>query len=124
MANLRIIEPDSLLDTLAKIEPSKRVEYLETSEGIESIYTKAAKKGGTDAPLAEDLVEPHYICLVNRAGQLYELDGDMKGPLHRGSLGEGEDVLSTLGLGVIQNYIDSQTEGQFCLLALVGSQSM
>ncbi|MCJ1449294.1 MAG: hypothetical protein MMC23_009814 [Stictis urceolatum] len=88
---------------------------------IEDAYKKAAKMGHTKAPPAEGDVDPHYVCLVESSGRLYELDGDMGGPTFRGDLVGSEDVLSANGLNVIRNYINSQPDGEFCLLAIVGS---
>jgi ubiquitin carboxyl-terminal hydrolase L3 len=49
-------------------------------------------------------VDLHYVCFVKSegSGSLWELDGRRKGPLNRGQLEAGDDVLSeqALDLGV------------------------
>lgn len=42
----------------------------------------------------------HYVCFVKneKTGNLWELDGRRKGPLNRGKLEDGEDVLSERAL--------------------------
>ena len=48
----------------------------------------------------------------------------MDGPMARGNLEENEDLLSWLGLEVIQEYTKSNTDGMFSLLALVESETI
>lgn len=51
------------------------------------------------APAATDDVDLHYVCFVKGDdGTLWELDGRRKGPLARGALDAGEDVLSEKAL--------------------------
>lgn len=51
------------------------------------------------APAAADDVDLHYVCFVKADdGTLWELDGRRKGPLNRGKLDDGEDVLSDKAL--------------------------
>lgn len=59
----------------------------------------AASQGDTAAPQATDDVDLHYVCFVKgEDGTLWELDGRRKGPLARGTLADGEDVLSEKAL--------------------------
>ena len=92
---------------------------MENSKEIEDVYAEAAQAGSSEAPSAQDEVDHHYICLVKSSGDLYELDGDLGGPINRGHLTEDEDVIARPGLDVIRKYINSEREGKFCLLALV-----
>ena len=76
---------------------------------------------------AEDEVDFHYVCFVksSKTGHLYELDGDRKGPVDHGSLGPGENILSSGALSIIQNFIGREN-GQnvnFSLLALVSAEA-
>lgn len=116
---LDITETGSVLDHLVKLDPSERAAYLETSKELEDFYAKAALSGRLEAPPAEDEVDHHYICLVKSSGQLYELDGDMDGPISRGCLTGGDDVLTKPGLDIVRRYTESQEDGRFGLLALV-----
>lgn len=48
----------------------------------------------------------------------------MDGPMVKGNLEEGEDLLGQLGLDVIREYTKSDTDGTFSLLALVESETI
>lgn len=111
-------ETGSELHHLAKLEPANRVKYLEDSKKIERAYEGVAKKGSSIAPPAEDEVEHHYICFVEHSNQLYELDGDSDGPINRGFLTEGKDILTESARNIRQ-YTESRMDGAFGLLALV-----
>lgn len=96
-------EPSSTLDTLLKdaipLAPTPRSALLETNTALASAHRASASQGATDAPDAESDVDLHYVCFVKTEdGRLWELDGRRKGPIERGVLGEGEDVLSEKAL--------------------------
>lgn len=112
-------ETESALHQLTKLAPPNRTKYLEDSEEVCRAYTKAAKKGASAVPIAEDEVDHHYICFVTHSNRLYELDGDVDGPISRGSLAEGEDILTGSARYIIRQYTESKTDGTFGLLALV-----
>ena len=95
---------------------------MENSESIEASYAKAAENGRSEAPSAYDEVDHHYICFVKALDQLYELDGDLDGPVNRGRLAGDEDVLATKGLDIIRKYADSEEDGTFGLLAMVAAK--
>nr|OQO26555.1 hypothetical protein B0A51_06598 [Rachicladosporium sp. CCFEE 5018] len=100
------ISKDSDLDTFVKdavpLGAQERAKLVESSDVLEKAHRDAANMGDTAAPGADDDVDLHYVCFVKSSGKLWEMDGRRKGPLARGSLGEGEDVLSekALDLGV------------------------
>jgi ubiquitin carboxyl-terminal hydrolase L3 len=102
------ITPDSALARLlAQVEPlapAARALAVENSEALEGAHAAAAAGGDSQAPEATDDVDLHYVCFVKdeQRGHLWEMDGTRKGPLDRGALGEGEDMLSerALDLGV------------------------
>jgi len=53
-------------------------------------------------------VDLHYVCFVKaKDNHLYELDGQRKGPLDRGDLGD-DDVLSEQAVKVVQRFIDRE----------------
>lgn len=87
--------------------PEERAELIEESEALERAHRVAAEGGDTAAPGEGEEVDLHYVCFVrsereNGEGKLWEMDGRRKGPIERGELGVGEDVLSerALDLGV------------------------
>ncbi len=93
-----------LLDEAIPLAPGSRAELLYNSSALESAHQAAANKGDTVAPNPTEDVDLHYVCFVKapKSNHLWELDGRRKGPLDRGLLKEGDDVLSesALDLGV------------------------
>ncbi|KAL8922117.1 MAG: hypothetical protein Q9172_003691 [Xanthocarpia lactea] len=102
------IKSESLLDKLlqsANQNPAEGTHFLENSKQLEETYAAAANQGSSSAPNAEDKVDFHYVCFVKgKDGQfLYELDGDLKGPVRRGPLATREaDSLFEAGLNAVR----------------------
>ncbi|KAJ4288383.1 hypothetical protein N0V90_011618 [Kalmusia sp. IMI 367209] len=95
------IQPGSVLDQIRKDALPKamleRAKVLEDSDAFEKAHADAAKLGDTEAPTPESdkHTGQHFVTFVKgKDGHLWELEGSRKGPLDRGLLGEGEDVLS------------------------------
>jgi len=126
------IEADSdlakLIHDAIPLKPSERADLLYESEALESAHQTAASSGDTSAPSADAKVDLHFVCFVKTEDHhLWELDGRRKGPLDRGALGEGEDVLSekALELGV-RSFMKRETEAgggdlRFSLIVLAPS---
>jgi len=100
-----------------------RALVLENDAELESAYMSVALQGDSKVPdNAEDEVDFHYICFVksHKDGHLYEMDGDLKGPVDRGPLGIDEDVLAERGLSVIREFVKREDDGSgnFSLLVL------
>jgi ubiquitin carboxyl-terminal hydrolase L3 len=101
------IEKDSdlaqLLASAIPLKPAERADLLYESHALESAHQSAASTGDTAAPSADDKVDLHFVCFAKAEdNHLWELDGRRKGPLDRGELPAGEDVLGdkALELGV------------------------
>lgn len=96
---------------------------LENSKELEKAYADAAIKGDTDPPVnAEDEVDYHYVAFVqsSKSGHLYQLDGDRKHPIDRGTLETDEDVLVSKCLDVIRNMVVLESNNvNFSVMALV-----
>ncbi|PNS16059.1 Ubiquitin carboxyl-terminal hydrolase isozyme L3 [Sphaceloma murrayae] len=131
-ASRDFIKTDSDLATLLQqaipLSPKARAELLYESQALEKAHQSAAAGGDTAAPTGEENVDLHYVCFVtSKDGKLWELDGRRKGPLDRGRLAEGEDVLSerALDLGVRSFLRREQEAGggdlRFSLIALAQS---
>jgi len=122
------INANSNLDRLFKhcrpLKPADRAQMLEDDAELESAYKAVALQGDSEVPEdPEAEVDFHYICFVksSKSGNLYEMDGDRKGPIDRGPLGPNDDVLSPTALTAVKKYIERE-EGRnsaFSLLALV-----
>ena len=92
------------------------------SPDLKDKYLKAAQDGDSTVPEnAADEVDFHYTCFVKSNGHLYELNGDLSGPVDLGPLNEDEDVLSGATLGPIRSFMQSNggTNISFSMLALV-----
>ena len=89
----------NLIADASPLDPQSRSELLETNEDLATAHASAATAGDTAAPLATDEVDNHYVAFVKtEQNNLWELDGDRKGPLNRGKLENDEDVLSEKAL--------------------------
>jgi len=131
LSNNRNIEPDSplakLMDVCVPLTPEERALKLETSDDLEKAHSSAAIQGDSSVPAsAEDEVDFHYVCFVksHKTGNLYEMDGNSKGPIDRGSLlHKDEDLLGENSLNIIREYIQRE-KGEnlgFSLMALAKS---
>ncbi|KAK2018665.1 ubiquitin carboxyl-terminal hydrolase, family 1 [Colletotrichum eremochloae] len=115
----------SLLDGLLKeAEPLRweaRADVLYKSEELEEAHMRAARKGDTAPPPAEERPGYHFIAFVKgQDGHLWELEGGSDGPVDRGLLEEGEDMLNEgalkKGVRKFLNYADGNLE--FSIVAL------
>ena len=116
---------DRLVREAVPLAPAPRAELLSRSSALESAHASAASKGDSAPPPAEASVDLHYVCFVrSERGNLWEMDGRRTGPLLRGKLDEGEDMLSAhaLELGVRSFLKREQQAGggelRFSLIAL------
>lgn len=87
------------------------------------MYRSVALQGDSKVPTsAETEVDFHYVCLVKSQedGHLYEMDGDRKGPVDRGIVGPGQDVLGEGALATVRQFIEREDGGNanFSLLVL------
>lgn len=90
---------DTLIENAVPLDPVARAQLLEKTPSLATAHREAASQGATEAPEASDDVDLHYVCFVRgEDGTLWELDGRRKGPLNRGQLDAGEDVLSEKAL--------------------------
>ncbi|KAK1993222.1 ubiquitin carboxyl-terminal hydrolase, family 1 [Colletotrichum falcatum] len=120
----------SLLDGLLREEEplawEARARVVYGSEGLEEAHARAARGGDTAAPAAaEERSGYHFIAFVRgRDGHLWELEGGSDGPVDRGALEEGEDMLSgrALEMGVKRflDYADGNVEFSIVALARKG----
>jgi hypothetical protein len=90
---------EKLLQRAEPLSPLSRADLLYESKALENAHADAAKLGDTAAPQADENVDLHFVVFIKgRDGRLWELDGRRKGPLARGTLEDGEDVLSETAL--------------------------
>ena len=116
---------ENLLEQATPLKPMERADLLYESQSLESAHASAASKGDTVAPEANTNVDLHYVCFVKSSqNNLWEMDGRRIGPLNRGKLDPGDDVLSekALALGV-RSFLKREEEAgegdaRFSLIAL------
>ncbi|MCJ1444255.1 MAG: hypothetical protein MMC23_004756 [Stictis urceolatum] len=84
-----------ILAEAESLEPEPRAKLLYDSEELERAHMTAAATGDTAPPDPSEANHMHFICFVKGDdGHLWELEGGWSGPVDRGALEEGEDVLS------------------------------
>ncbi|KAF2203480.1 cysteine proteinase [Delitschia confertaspora ATCC 74209] len=128
----KYITPDSTLDQIREASipfcMADRAKVLEDSVEFEKVHEEAAKLGDS-RPLVlrdEEHVGQHFVAFVKGDdGHLWELEGSRKGPVDRGFLGEGEDMLSRKaverGIGrLIEMEKDRGGDLRFSAIALAG----
>jgi ubiquitin carboxyl-terminal hydrolase L3 len=111
----------------ASLSPAERGRFLERPpEGapdLEAAHRRAAERGDTAAPAAEDDVDLHFVALVPALGRVWELDGRRRGAVDHGPLSEGGDFLRD-AVRVAKEFVarEAEAEGggslQFNLMAL------
>ncbi|KAL9125188.1 MAG: hypothetical protein Q9217_005572 [Psora testacea] len=114
-----------LITEAIPLSPPGRAKLLETYPELASAHASAAAEGSTEAPSADEHVDLHFVAFVKSAeNNLWELDGSRKGPLNRGKLPEGEDVLGERALELGPKRFLKREEGtavgeiRFSILAL------
>ena len=114
-----------LITKATPLSPPDRAKLLETSPELATAHASAAAEGNTAAPSADDSIDLHFVAFVKSPqNNLWELDGSRKGPLNRGKLPEGEDLLGEraiqLGPRKFLKREEESAEGEmrFSILAL------
>ncbi|KAI0889094.1 ubiquitin carboxyl-terminal hydrolase [Annulohypoxylon maeteangense] len=122
------VEPNTPLQNLITasipLAPPQRSALLERTPELATAHQEAASQGATSAPDAQDDVDLHYVCFVKTEdGTLWELDGRRKGPIARGKLEQGEDVLSEKALlwGPLKFLERDGGDMRFSCVALAGA---
>ncbi|KAK2593963.1 hypothetical protein QQS21_008322 [Conoideocrella luteorostrata] len=93
------VERDSILDKLIKdampLKPEARAKGVYDNLVLEEAHMRAARLGNSEAPPAEIHAGHHFIAFIKgKDGHLWELEGSADGPIDRGQLAEGDDMLS------------------------------
>ncbi|KAF2277248.1 ubiquitin carboxyl-terminal hydrolase-like protein isozyme L3 [Westerdykella ornata] len=127
------IVPGSTLDRIRLDALDKgmweRARVLEENGDYEAAHEEAAKLGDTRTPdkQADEHRGQHFVAFVKgRDGHLWELEGSRRGPLDRGALKDGEDLLSEAalekGLGrLMRTEMENGGDLRFSAIALAGS---
>lgn len=117
---------DDLLQRAIPMVPADRADLLYRSEFLEEAHMEAASAGSSAAPSPEQDNHHHFIALVQKDGQVWELNGGMHGPLLRGRL-DNEDLLSEEGLSLsVQDFLRCAAMGgrsEMSLVAVAGQEA-
>jgi ubiquitin carboxyl-terminal hydrolase L3 len=133
LENGRYVTPSSELDTLLKqaiqLAPTERAKLLYDSEFLEKAHMDAASRGSSTAPSPRDENHQHFLAFVQKKdGQVWELNGGMNGPLLRGTLSLGEDLLSEKGLKITaQEFLGVAEQngfGEMSIVAVTGADAV
>ncbi|KAJ5086281.1 hypothetical protein NUU61_007588 [Penicillium alfredii] len=108
----RYITPGSELDAFQKcvagLMPTQRAQLLYESTFLEEAHMDAALRGCSVVPSAQDECRFHFVAFVKKDGTVWELNGGMNGPFHRGTLGDEEDLLCEKGLKLtVKDFLDA-----------------
>ena len=80
--------PDSALKDLIEatkgLSAEEKAKKLESHKGVTSCHSSSAQEGQTKAPSLNEKVDLHFIALVEKDGDLYELDGRKPFPINHG----------------------------------------
>ncbi|XP_074601988.1 ubiquitin carboxyl-terminal hydrolase isoform X3 [Brevipalpus obovatus] len=85
-------QPDSpmkaFIDKTKDLSPEQKAEVMMDSTELSEAHHECAKDGQTQAPDADASIDLHFVALVHRNGNLYELDGRKSGPVIHGKTSE------------------------------------
>ncbi|KAF9352610.1 Ubiquitin carboxyl-terminal hydrolase isozyme L3 [Mortierella sp. NVP85] len=84
---LNLKEDGIILNFLKKtrdLNPDDRAIALEEDEAFATVHRNHASTGQTETPDLQAEVNLHFVCLVQKGGRLYELDGNKKQPIDHG----------------------------------------
>lgn len=112
---------DRLLEQTSPLQYKERAATLYNSDELEEIHMRAARRGNTAAPPAEELPGYHFLAFVKgKDDHLWELEGSTDGPVDRGIMREGDDMLSdgALEQGVKRFLKFSEGNPNFSIVAL------
>ncbi|KAF9580995.1 Ubiquitin carboxyl-terminal hydrolase isozyme L3 [Lunasporangiospora selenospora] len=74
----------NFLDKTVNLKPDERARALEEDTEMARVHKIHASTGQTATPDLADEVDLHFVCLIERDGHLYELDGVKPYPINHG----------------------------------------
>ncbi|XP_064607747.1 ubiquitin carboxyl-terminal hydrolase-like isoform X1 [Liolophura sinensis] len=106
------------LEATLELSPAERATYLEGDKGMGSAHEDIAQEGQTQAPSRDEKVSTHFVALIDKDGELYELDGRKDGPVLHGKT--TPDTLLQDAVAVVKQFMARDPdELNFTLMALV-----
>ncbi|GKZ38698.1 hypothetical protein AbraIFM66950_011067 [Aspergillus brasiliensis] len=130
LENGRYILPGTGLDILRQqaihLSPKERAQLLYDSKLLEEAHMDAATRGSSNVPSPRDDNHHHFIAFVQKDGQVWELNGGLKGPVLRGAISDGDDdLLSEQGLKLtIEDFLvaaERAGQSEMSIVAVTGA---
>lgn len=115
-----------LQEATRSLNVDERAKYLENSEELEKLHSSVAMGGDTEAPLADEATDLHYVCLTKArmSGDLYELDGRRKGPIKIAKVDQDEDLLGPHAVNRVKEFLEREgPSATFSIIALAKNWS-
>ncbi|EED13818.1 ubiquitin carboxyl-terminal hydrolase isozyme L3, putative [Talaromyces stipitatus ATCC 10500] len=128
----RYVRPGTAIDALRQqailLGPTERAQLLYDSSFLEEAHMDAASRGSSNVPSPREDNQHHFLAFVHKDGKVWELNGGMNGPLFRGVLGEGEDLLSERGLELtVQDFLIAAEQtgcDEMSIVAITGADAV
>ncbi|KAF9925000.1 Ubiquitin carboxyl-terminal hydrolase isozyme L3 [Mortierella alpina] len=76
---------ENFLQKTMGLSPAERAKALEEDKDMAAVHASHAATGQTETPDIADEVNLHFVCLIERDGHLYELDGNKPYPINHGN---------------------------------------
>lgn len=109
------------LEKTSDMNPVQRGAHLENppigQPNIDSIHKIAALEGDSAVPSLEEEINLHFVALVQRGGQLWELDGRRSGPVSHGKSSK-DTFLSDCAQMIQQKYVNKSSSITFSVMAI------
>ncbi|KAL4806231.1 putative ubiquitin carboxyl-terminal hydrolase isozyme L3 [Aspergillus unguis] len=126
------IHPGTAIDTLRQqaipLKPTERAQLLYNSSFLEGAHMDAASRGSSNVPSPRDDNRHHFLAFVQKDREVWELNGGMNGPLLRGILSEGDDLLSERGLKpTVQDFLSAAEQtgcDEMSIVAVTGADAV
>jgi len=107
------------VDKARELDPLEKAKMLESNDELAKAADTCARSGQTATPNLEDEVDLHFICLVEKDGHLYELDGRKQFPINHGKC----EHFLTDGVKVIKQFMERDPDNlRFTVIALAQNQ--
>eukprot|EP00210_Caulerpa_lentillifera_P006922 g6619.t1 len=106
-----------LSKNMSPIDRANLLENPKDSEpDIEKAHEEAASSGDTQPPSLDQKINLHFVCLIEKDGGLYELDGRKEFPIYHGPASEGS--LLNDSVPVIQEFMNRTESIEFSVISL------
>merc|ERR1719421_498887 len=102
---------------VSNLSPEEKGAALADATELHKASEKSAQGGQTAAPAATAKTDHHFICFVEKEGDVYELDGSKKCAINHGS--SNGDFLTTATQVIREKFMEQDPENiHFNMMAL------